>query len=614
MAFVLPLNIPNAPNFAAVNSLMAQAAQTQQQGFKTLQDTLKGTQTAIRDKNTERLMSQLNEAKSLEQFNGAAFQQNLGNLRESLNGEYHTKDFQKSLEARPDQLMARDINQVRLTEATNTQHDNPVISQIIAKRLQDPNADVSDLLGQLKGGQADTLLKLDGLKNTALSRQQVTQSMDLANKEYNLKAQQYKDLQKYRDLQFQELYGTSNSVGTNVGGGASTQQHYKGMDQWDAMIGEAARRHGVPYNLVKAIIEQESGGVNGQRSPVGAMGLMQLMPDTARGLGYDPKSMMDPATNIDAGTKYLANLSKQFGGDWGKVVAGYIAGPGNIQKWVTEGKANNREWTKQMGRLGSDGKLANPNSVKYLQDVAARMQKYAKQGKQDVTQIKQGRLAPESTALYAPVDQNYQNLYAQLTNSGQAGQAFVPYSAQSTASSIMQSLDVQKILNAAEKGKLDIANKSNQEVLNASLNNSPLLAHAGKNGSNLDEWFKAAGGAFKDLDSTDKANIAHVIKNSEFTKNLSPAQQVSLANDLAQIAENSGGSFFGYGKAFTIDELSNMAESKVREFNALRETRDANDMHLIQQNMEQQLMMLQLQQAQEQKEKRQAFLKSVTGL
>lgn len=107
------------------------------------------------------------------------------------------------------------------------------------------------------------------------------------------------------------------SVGTQ-GGGAYVD-----------MAREAARRHGIPEGLFMSLIKQESRWQPGAKSPVGAIGLAQLMPGTAKQLGVDPT---DPAQNLEGGARYLAEQYRTFG-DWGKALAAYNAGPGAVQKY-----------------------------------------------------------------------------------------------------------------------------------------------------------------------------------------------------------------------------------------------------------------------------------------
>lgn len=96
-------------------------------------------------------------------------------------------------------------------------------------------------------------------------------------------------------------------------------------------IENAARAHGVDPALVRAVIHAESGFNPNARSRKGAIGLMQLMPDTASDLGVsDPTSVQQ---NIRGGVKYLAMLLGQYGGDVTLATAAYNAGPGAVDKY-----------------------------------------------------------------------------------------------------------------------------------------------------------------------------------------------------------------------------------------------------------------------------------------
>jgi hypothetical protein len=99
----------------------------------------------------------------------------------------------------------------------------------------------------------------------------------------------------------------------------------------EPLIAQAATRHQVPEWLVRSVIRAESGGDAHATSPVGAMGLMQLMPGTAAGLGVT--DAYDAEQNVDGGTRYLKQLLDRFGGDPAKAVAAYNAGPGAVEKY-----------------------------------------------------------------------------------------------------------------------------------------------------------------------------------------------------------------------------------------------------------------------------------------
>ncbi len=90
------------------------------------------------------------------------------------------------------------------------------------------------------------------------------------------------------------------------------------------MVAEAARKYEVDPKLLSAVAEAESGGDQSALSPAGAVGVMQLMPDTAASLGVDP---YDEKQNIEGGAKYLRQMLDSFGGDVRKAVAAYNAGP-----------------------------------------------------------------------------------------------------------------------------------------------------------------------------------------------------------------------------------------------------------------------------------------------
>ena len=98
-----------------------------------------------------------------------------------------------------------------------------------------------------------------------------------------------------------------------------------------AVIQDASRQHGVDPRLVAAVVRRESAWNENAVSRVGASGLMQLMPDTARFLGV--RNVFDPQQNIQGGTRYLRTLLDTFNGDLDLALAAYNAGPGAVQKY-----------------------------------------------------------------------------------------------------------------------------------------------------------------------------------------------------------------------------------------------------------------------------------------
>lgn len=96
----------------------------------------------------------------------------------------------------------------------------------------------------------------------------------------------------------------------------------------DPLIRAAAERHQLNPALIKAVIRQESGFQPCVVSPKGAMGLMQVMPDTAAAL--NTKDPLDPAENIEAGASYLKQMLARFKGDLRLALAAYNAGPEKV--------------------------------------------------------------------------------------------------------------------------------------------------------------------------------------------------------------------------------------------------------------------------------------------
>lgn len=148
-------------------------------------------------------------------------------------------------------------------------------------------------------------------------------------------------------------------------------------DGAEALVKEAAERHRINPDLIRAVIQTESGWNAGAVSRKGAVGLMQLVPSTAQRFGV--KDMFSPKQNVDAGVRYLKTLLERYNGNLELALAAYNAGEGAVDR--ARGVPSFRETRNYVQRVqylfnaGSgrfDGAYISSRSIRKETDPAGR--------------------------------------------------------------------------------------------------------------------------------------------------------------------------------------------------------------------------------------------------
>ena len=172
----------------------------------------------------------------------------------------------------------------------------------------------------------------------------------------------------------------ASEVNTYLDGRAQTHQTPNRVftqQDIDAAIDAAAARHNVDPNLVRSVVKVESNFNPNAVSRKGAMGLMQLMPSTARSLNLS--NPFDPAQNVDAGVRHLRKLLDSYGGNVPLSLAAYNAGSGAVAR--SAGIPHFREtqdYVRRITKLYDAGSAPGPFGIGVASHEPVRVQRDAR--------------------------------------------------------------------------------------------------------------------------------------------------------------------------------------------------------------------------------------------
>lgn len=226
-----------------------------------------------------------------------------------------------------DSSMFSDMIQELLTSVSSTTTDTTDLNTLLGSASSSTN--VSSLLSNLTDSN-----ELSSILGSAQSKQSNTAQSYLATMLYSGSNNPY--IPSYLN---KSNYGAdSSTVNTlldqykqDFTGATSYSNLLAGANQYSTIIKKASTTYGIPEKLIASVMKKESNFNSSAVSPAGAVGLMQLMPGTAKYLGVEDS--LNPEQNVMGGAKYLRQMLDKFDNNVSLALAAYNAGPGNVKKY-----------------------------------------------------------------------------------------------------------------------------------------------------------------------------------------------------------------------------------------------------------------------------------------
>ena len=249
--------------------------------------------------------------------------QRIGEIEKKFGiGGLQGQDFQAVLNKELEKIQGQ-LNPSTVTQTSKTVKTQKAAKIDSAKEVETFGADLADKSTKIHTDKADTSTKSaarSSSSSTLPGEEALPSSVNKAIDPFAAISSKPTERQPERIDEEEVETPTRETKRLSFGSNISTEE----------MIEAAAEKYEVDPRLVKAVAVAESNMNQTDISDAGAIGVMQLMPETARGLGIDP---YDEQQNIEGGAKYLKQMLDTFGGNVRKAVAAYNAGPGAVQKY-----------------------------------------------------------------------------------------------------------------------------------------------------------------------------------------------------------------------------------------------------------------------------------------